>query len=415
MLTTFALLWMAGAAHAQSPEDCPPVEPGFALGEGAAPDESGAPSVLVLLPKDPSGALSVAELALGPGARIAESRFSPLLCATVARVVGPPGSEPAELIARLPASAAVVSDDLYEVQADPPPAETAQAEGGAPKLDPYREVQWAHDALEIDAAHARTLGAGVVVALLDSPADTAHLELRAAVAVPTQLSAEPAAHGTLIAGVIGAATGNGFGIAGIAPASTLLSVPACAPRPGAGMPDACRLYGVLGGLDAAWERRAQIVNLSLVGPDNRALERAIRRLDTLGVAVVAAAGNRSGAGAAYPAAYPWAIGVAATDRTGKAAESGTVVDLSAPGVEIVSTVPGGGFSFASGSSLAAAHASGVLALLTSASGGDVAAARRALFGAAQRSPGASARLPALAKVCDALALLSQPCAAPTPR
>jgi subtilisin family serine protease len=162
---------------------------------------------------------------------------------------------------------------------------------------------------------------------------------------------------------------------------------------------------VLTGLDVAWGERAQIVNVSLVGPANRALERAVRRLDTLGVAIVAASGNRASATPAYPAAYPWVIGVAATDRERQLAPTGPIVDLTAPGVEIVSTAANGGYAFASGSSLAAAHASGALALLTSANGGDVAGARLALFGAAKR--GAPKAPPALGPLCDALARLGR--------
>ena len=83
------------------------------------------------------------------------------------------------------------------------------------------------------------------------------------------------------------------------------------------------------------------------------------------------------------------------------------MDLTAPGVEIVSTAASGGYAFASGSSLAAAHTSGAIALLTSASGGDVGAVRRALFGAAQRTSAAAP--PALATLCRALAKLAKPC------
>jgi len=387
------LLWAAATlARAEVPE-CPPVEAGADLASEAAADGT-APSVLLLLPKGPDGAISTQGLELAPGARIVESRFSPLLCATVVRVEGAPGASPASLLARLPEGAAAVENDTYAPAGEPDPS---------PGRDPYRKQQWAHDALGIDAAHGVTRGEGARVAILDTRANEAHVELRA-LRVAGDTSAPAGQHGTLVAGIIGAEEGNGAGIVGIAPRASLVSVPVCEATP---LGDACRLYRVLEGLDLAWGERAQIVNVSLVGPANRALERAVRRLDTLDVAVVAASGNEASATPAYPAAYPWVIGVAGTDRQRQLAPTGPVVDLTAPGVEIVSTAANGGYAFASGSSLAAAHASGALALLTSASGGDVARARLALFGAARRA--APKAPPALAPLCDSLARLGRTC------
>jgi len=401
--TFVALLWAGAAlARADAPA-CPPVEPGADLSGEAAPDGATA-SVLLILPKGADGAISTEGLELAPGARVLESRFSPLLCATVARVEGAPGASPASLIVRLPVGAAAVQDDSYATEGDPNEGfGTPSATPGQP--DPYRKQQWAHDALGIDAAHGVTRGEGARVAVLDTRVNEEHVELRA-VRVTGESPAPAGQHGTLVSGIIGAALGNGTGIAGIAPSASILSVPVCEAAPRG---DSCRLYRVLAGLDVAWGERAQIVNVSLVGPANRALERAVRRLDTLGVAIVAASGNRATAAPAYPAAYPWVIGVAATDRARQLAPTGPLVDLTAPGVEIVSTAANGGYAFASGSSLAAAHASGALALLASASGGDVARARLALFGAARRS-GPKAP-PALGPLCDALARLGRGCGA----
>jgi len=388
-----------GEARAQV-ADCPPVEPGIDLpGE---PAEGGrAPSILVVIPKDEAGAIQAAGLELGAGAQIVESRFSPLLCATVARVSGAPGASPASLVVKLPEGAAALPDDEYAPEAEPEPGPVAIATP-EPKPDPYRKQQWALDVLGADSAQRVTLGENARVAVLDTRANDAHADL--ALRVVGAAGARAGQHGTLVAGIIGAIRGNGAGIVGLAPRAALVSIPVCEATPRG---DLCRLYDVVNGLDLAWGERAQIVNLSLVGPPNRVLERAVRRLDTLGVVVVAAAGNRSGATPAYPGAYPWVIGVAATDRSGRLAPSGPVVDLTAPGVEIVSTAANGGFAFASGSSLAAAHVSGALALLTSASEGDVAGARRALFGAALRTSATAP--PALAPLCEALAKLGKPC------
>ncbi len=404
-----AVLVFAGAiqAWAEPPEECPPIEAGLHTeGAGALPPGE-SPSVLLVLPKNAEGELSTEGLELGPGARIAESRFSPLLCATIARIAGAPGADPRALVVRLPADAAVVLDDFYEAGAGDATAPAPAAGRGG---DPYRAAQYALDLLGVDAARAVSRGAGARVAILDSGPQIGHPDLAAVKLAPGAEAGAPARHGTLVAGVVAATPDNGLGIAGLAPDASVLAFPVCASARNPADPDLCRLYGMLAGLDSAWAQRAQVVNLSLVGPANAALERAVRRLDTLGVGVVAAAGNRAGAGPAYPAAYAWVIGVGATDAKGKPAESGPVVDLTAPGVDIVSTVPGGDFAFASGSSLAAAHVSGALALLVSASDGDVSAARRALFLAARSGRAPSAAPPPLAPLCDSLARLGRPCA-----
>jgi subtilisin family serine protease len=402
MLLLAVLFWSAAPAIGEVPE-CPPVEAGADL-PNQAPAEGDAPSVLLILPKGADGEIATEGLELAPSARLLESRFSALMCATVARVGGAPGESPASLIVRLPPGAAAVLDDVYLPAADPDPS--APNAHPQPLPDAYRAQQWALDALGVDAAHELTRGGGARVAVLDTRANEQHAELRG-VRVAGEMDARAGQHGTLVAGIIGAARGNGAGITGIAPDASLLSVPVCEATPSG---DACRLFRVLSGLDTAWAERAQIVNVSLVGPANRALERAVRRLDTLGVAIVAASGNRATGAPTFPAAYPWVIGVAATDRGRQLAPTGSVVDLTAPGVEIVSTSANGGYAFASGSSLAAAHASGALALLTAASGGDVARARLAMFGAARRSgPRAPA---ALGPLCDALARLGRSCGGP---
>ncbi len=152
-----------------------------------------------------------------------------------------------------------------------------------------------------------------------------------------------------------------------------------------------------------------MVNLSIVGPDNPLLERAMARLDELGVLVVASAGNEGTDAPRYPAAYPSVIGVGAANRERRVSaqsNSGISAELFAPGVEVLSTVPGGAFAFGSGTSFATAHVSGVLGLLIGA-GSDPAAARAALFQQAhQDAEGGPALLPS---VCGVLARLGSPC------
>ena len=85
----------------------------------------------------------------------------------------------------------------------------------------------------------------------------------------------------------------------------------------------------------------------------------------------------------------------------------------APGAEIVTTVPGGGFAFSNGTSLATAHIVGVLALLTSRAENPH-EARRVLFEAGHARPEATRTLAALPTICEALARLGVKCEAEAP-
>jgi thermitase len=280
--------------------------------------------------------------------------------------------------------------------------------------DPYRPLQYGLDQLGIDAARGAGVGSGVRVALLDSAPAANHRDLGAIEILPLEdgPSSEPAAHGTLIAGVMRAIAHNGFGIEGVAPGVSLVAVPVCTPQ-GASASDRCLLYDLLRGVDRAYEREARVMNLSLVGPDNPLLARAMTRLDELGVLIVAAAGNEGTSEPRYPAAYPSVIGVGALDRERRVyarSNRGLSAEIYAPGVEVISTVPADSFAFGTGTSFAASQVSGALALLIGA-GASPADARAALFRqASEESEGSEVvRMPAL---CGVLARLGKPCTTP---
>jgi thermitase len=267
---------------------------------------------------------------------------------------------------------------------------------------------------------ARDLGAGegVRVALLDSAPEFIHRDLAPSriEAVATETKGKASVHGTLMAGVIGAAENNGFGIAGLAPKARIVSIPVCTPKGGAG--GQCTIYQMLQGFDRAYDAKAVLVNLSLSGPPNPLLERGVVRLEELGLVVVAAAGNEGREAERYPAAYPSVIGVGAVDRDGKRFSSsnrGAWVELYAPGVEVLSTVPGSAFAFGSGTSLAAAHVTGSLAVLTGITG-DPKRARSELFRVVNAREGKT--LPTLPAVCDVVVRVGRECgkakAKPTP-
>ncbi|MFK7896243.1 MAG: S8 family serine peptidase [Myxococcota bacterium] len=377
----------------------------------SAQNGAGAPSeALLALPKDGSGNLP-SDFELGQGATIAESFFSPVICATVARVTGPPGASMNELVTVVPESSLVVANDVYASAA----ADIGTTLGGSGRPDPYTSLQYGLAVSGVREARGLSKGEGVRIALLDSAPESNHADLAATrirfdegppTAPASSREAVPTGvHGTLMAGVLGAVEGNGFGIAGLAPASELVSIPVCTPEGPAG--GRCTIYHLLQGLDQAYRSESQLVNLSLSGPPNPLLERGVARLEQLGLVVVAAAGNEGTEDKRYPAAYPSVVGVGAMDREGEAfalSNQGSWVEIYAPGVEVLSTIPGDAFAFGNGTSLAAAHVTGALAVITRLTG-DPRLARAEFFRAAETAGGLR-RMP---PVCDVFRRLGVEC------
>ena len=369
-----------------------------ALPEGAieALAEQVEGEALLYLPKDEDGTIPT-DFELAPGARVAASYWSALLCATIARISGEAGEE---LVTRVPERAEVFPNSLY-ASAAAAVSEVAEP----PRGDPYRRFQYALDLADVDAARDLLQGPPARIAVLDSAPARDHDELGALRISPIEgVPQDPAFHGTLIAGVIGAAADNGFGIAGLAPSAELTAVPVCVPR-GRGLTDLCTLYDMLQGFDRSAEIDAQVVNLSVVGPPNGLLERITQRLSEIGTLVIASSGNEGGDAARYPAAYPAVLGVASLRpdrRFDLRSNRGPSANLWAPGVEILSTLPGNRFAFGDGSSLAAAHVSALSGLAIAATGKPY-AVREALL----RDP--DPRIPSL---CEILARAGSPCRTP---
>lgn len=108
----------------------------------------------------------------------------------------------------------------------------------------------------------------------------------------------------------------------------------------------------------AWlaSKHPQVINISLVGPPNRILQRAIAAVQARGIEVVAAVGNDGPAAPPqYPASYPGVVSVTAVDEHGRALpEAGKPVhlDFAAPGADMAAALPGQGFARVRGTSFA---------------------------------------------------------------
>ena len=179
-------------------------------------------------------------------------------------------------------------------------------------------------------------------------------------------TAADAEHGTHVAGVIGAAAGNGIGIAGVAPNARIMALPFISSGVGS-------TADAIAAIDYATRHGARVINASWGGPSpSPALCDAIAQAAAAGVVFVAAAGNagaNNDASPSWPASCsePSLIAVAASDHADRLAgysnTGAASVDLAAPGSMIVSVLPGGRYGYKSGTSLAAPHVAGALAQL----------------------------------------------------
>ncbi len=241
--------------------------------------------------------------------------------------------------------------------------------------DPLRADQWGLTALRASEVQPAGGARGQVVAVVDSGVDATHPDLAGVVLAGTDLVSggdgrtDPNGHGTHVAGVAAAVADNGTGGAGLAGGASVLPVRVIGADGSGTDSDAAR------GVVWAADHGATVINLSFGGPDrSRVMDAAVAYALERGVPVVAAAGNEGLAGdpVLYPAATAGVIAVSAVDRAGVRpgwSSTGGHLALSAPGVGILSTVPGGGYASWSGTSMATPFVTATVALLRHAQPG----------------------------------------------
>jgi Subtilase family len=217
--------------------------------------------------------------------------------------------------------------------------------------------------LQIDKAHEIATGKDVLIAVIDSEIDAKHPDLGGTVTKGFDAlgSGEtPHLHGTEMAGAIGA---HGK-LLGIAPDAQILAAHAFDDTVGIAKGTS---FAIDKSLQWATDNRARIVNMSFAGPVDPTLRRLLAAAYGKGIVLIAAAGNAGPQSEPlYPAADPNVIAVTATDSDDhvfKMANRGRHIAVAAPGVDIIALAPGGSYELATGTSIAAAHVSGIAALL----------------------------------------------------
>lgn len=250
-------------------------------------------------------------------------------------------------------------------------------------------VGWGQRAMNLDRIPSHFRGRGVKIAVVDSGAATTHQDLAnrikggfdAIARNDTTWNKDQIAHGSHCAGIIGGSE-NGKGIRGIAPEADLYAYKV--------VPEG-RLSNLIEALDHCIEKQVDLINLS-VGCDGQSqlLEGRIQQAKRLGIACIVPAGNSAGP-VRYPASSPNAFTVAAIGKKGEFPDNsyhaamivsrngaevtregyfcakfscfGPEIDACAPGVAIVSSVPDNNYAAWDGTSMAAAHVTGLAALI----------------------------------------------------
>jgi thermitase len=243
---------------------------------------------------------------------------------------------------------------------------------------------------------------GVKIGIVDTGIDQTHPELSGKVAncadalggmVVEGTCLDDSLHGTHVAGTIAAKANNATGVAGVDFNATLAICRALRGGAGVGLTS-----DVANCITWTHARGAKVISMSLGGGASTTLQNAVAAAwengGATGSVLVAAAGNDGNSTVNYPAGYAQVISVAATDHNdAKASFSNTNADveIAGPGVDVLSTIPGGQYAELSGTSMATPHVSGVAGVLWQLNPGDTANGIRSRLDAAVDDLGSAGR------------------------
>jgi subtilisin family serine protease len=280
---------------------------------------------------------------------------------------------------RVPALGAIIKP--FHPSQELPPADVPAPAG--------QDTPWGITRVQAPQAWSSSKGAGVKLVVIDTGIDRTHPDLAPRLrggwnaVTKNDDFTDDNGHGSHCSGTIAAAD-DAAGVVGVAPEVELYGVKVL-DAGGSGTFD-----DVIAGMQWAVQNHMQVASMSLgASSGNQALQDAVAAMEAGGVTLIAAAGN-SGAAVGYPAAYPGAIAVAASDNRDRLAyfsSRGPQVAVIAPGVAVKSTWMGGGYNTISGTSMATPHVAGLAALYVSRHpGARPADVRAALSAASVRLP-----------------------------
>jgi len=245
-------------------------------------------------------------------------------------------------------------------------------------------------------------GGGVKIGIVDTGIDQTHPELSGKVAdcgaafggtVVNGACTDDNMHGTHVAGTIAAKANNATGVAGVDFSASLSICKALYTAAGTGLTS-----DVANCINWTHTHGAKVISMSLGGGESATLKNAVAAAwqngSAAGSVLVAAAGNDGDGTLNYPAAYPEVVSVAATDHNDARASFSNAngdVEVAAPGVNVLSTIPGGQYAQLSGTSMATPHASGVTGVLWQLFPGDTAAGIRSRLDSAVDDLGPAGR------------------------
>ncbi len=249
--------------------------------------------------------------------------------------------------------------EFHTLTAAAKPTDTAATEPHDAYNDPLYGLQTNLVELGVAAAHVRSQGAGVRIGLIDTGVDASHPDLHERITLQRSFVSQNQApswfrHGTAMAGLIAAVANNNVGIVGIAPRAEIAVFQACWQLKADADDAACNTFTLAQALAAAIEARLPLVNLSLAGPADpllTALVNAGLKQGTIFVGATAAQVD------SFPTNIPGVIGVAATEHQQAGAS------LLAPATHVLTLRPASQYDFESGSSVAAAEVTALIALL----------------------------------------------------
>jgi thermitase len=243
---------------------------------------------------------------------------------------------------------------------------------------------------------------GAKIGIVDTGIDQAHPELSGKTvdcgsaflgAVTSGACTDDNMHGTHVAGTIAAKANNATGVAGVAFNANLSICKALYTAAGTGLTS-----DVAACISWVHSRGAKVISMSLGGGASTTLQQAIQGAwengGPTGSVLVAAAGNDGDSTVNYPAGYAEVVSVAATDHNDQRASFSNTngdVEIAAPGVDVLSTIPGGQYSELSGTSMATPHVSGVTGVLWQLFPTDTASGIRSRLDAAVDDKGAAGR------------------------